>query len=395
MKINLVLSALCALGFGQASLYAMTPYQPTAEQKAAQEAAKAAPKQVAVGEMAPAFNVVDEFSREMSLASLRGRTVILSVFPSINTGVCAIQTRKFNEEATSLGDYIQVVSISRDKPEDFSKFCAAHGIKNMLNFSDKWHEFGDFYALNLPNSKWTGRAAFVIDPNGKVVYAEYVKQLGAQPNYEAVISAAKAAAEGTPRFMLPVLPYSRDALQPVISEKTIDYHYGKHLQAYVNNVNNMVKGTKYEGMALEDIIKESKEGALFNNAAQTHNHRLYFDQFSPLSSVGTGKPTGALLAAIDKEWGSFENFVKSFNTACGKVFGSGWVWLVKDAEGKLSIVSTSNASTPITQGLTPLLAIDVWEHSYYLDYENRRAEHVDKVWGIINWNVVAARFAQK
>ncbi|MBP7954730.1 MAG: superoxide dismutase, partial [Parabacteroides sp.] len=174
------------------------------------------------------------------------------------------------------------------------------------------------------------------------------------------------------KFELVSLPYATDALAPVIGKATIEFHHGKHLLAYVNNLNNLIPGTKFENADLETIVKES-DGAIFNNAGQVLNHNLYFTQFSP---KGGGKPSGALAKAIDDQWGSFEEFQKEFVNGGVTQFGSGWVWLAKDKDGKLFITKESNAGNPVTKGLTPILGFDVWEHSYYLDYQNRRADHL-------------------
>lgn len=190
------------------------------------------------------------------------------------------------------------------------------------------------------------------------------------------------------QFTLPELPYQTDALAPVISQETIDYHYGKHLQAYINNLNNLIAGTPFEDADLETIVKKS-DGALFNNAAQTWNHTFYFNTFSP---DARRVPEGKLLAAIEKEWGSFENFKKEFTAAGNAIFGSGWVWLAKTPTGKLVILKESNAGNPLTKGYTPLLGIDVWEHSYYLDYQNRRADHLEALWTIIDWKTIEPRY---
>ena len=190
------------------------------------------------------------------------------------------------------------------------------------------------------------------------------------------------------KFELPSLPYAQNALEPVISETTIQFHYGKHHQAYVNNLNNLVAGTKYDDMSLEEIVLNS-DGAVFNNAAQVWNHTFYFLAFAP---NGNGKLSSKLADAIDAEWGSFDNFRKEFNAAAVGQFGSGWAWLVKDAACKLSIVKTGNAENPMTQGLTPILTFDVWEHAYYLDYQNRRPDYVNELWKIIDWDVVSKRF---
>jgi Fe-Mn family superoxide dismutase len=184
------------------------------------------------------------------------------------------------------------------------------------------------------------------------------------------------------------LPYAANALESVISKQTIEIHHGKHLQAYVNNLNNLIQGTKFETADLETIVKES-DGAVFNNAGQILNHNLYFTQFSP---KGGGKPSGRLAAAIDATWGSFDNFKKEFEAGGVGLFGSGWVWLAADRDGKLSIVRESNAGNPLTKGLKPLLTFDVWEHAYYLDFQNRRADHLNRLWAIVDWNVVASRF---
>jgi len=190
------------------------------------------------------------------------------------------------------------------------------------------------------------------------------------------------------KFELIQLPYASDALEPVISKQTIEFHHGKHLQTYVNNLNNLIQGTKFENADLETIVKES-DGAVFNNAGQVLNHNLYFTEFSP---KGGGKPGGKLAKAIDKTWGSFENFQKEFETAGIGLFGSGWVWLAADKDGKLSITKESNAGNPITKGLKPILTFDVWEHAYYLDYQNRRADQLKALWKIVDWQVVEKRY---
>lgn len=184
------------------------------------------------------------------------------------------------------------------------------------------------------------------------------------------------------------LPYEANALEPVISQKTIEFHHGKHLQAYVNNLNNLIAGTKYENMSLEDIVKDS-EGGIFNNAGQILNHNMYFQQFSPKPN---GRPDEILLEAIQAEWQTFENFQKEFNAAATSLFGSGWAWLAADKDKKLSILKESNAGNPLTKGLQPILCFDVWEHAYYLDYQNRRADHIAALWNIIDWNVIEERY---
>ena len=192
----------------------------------------------------------------------------------------------------------------------------------------------------------------------------------------------------TERFKIIQLPYATDALEPVISKETIDYHYGKHLQGYVNNLNKLIAGTKFENAPLEIIVTES-DGSLFNNAGQTLNHNLYFTQFSP---EGGGKPVGKLADAINKKWGSFENFQKAFTDAGNGLFGAGWVWLAKDKKGDLFITQEINGSNPIVKGLTPLLGFDVWEHAYYIDYRNNRAGHINALWDIIDWETVNQRY---
>lgn len=190
------------------------------------------------------------------------------------------------------------------------------------------------------------------------------------------------------KFELIQLPYAADALAPVISKQTIELHHGKHLQTYVNNLNNLVPGSKFENASIEEIVAES-DGAIFNNAGQVLNHNLYFTQFSP---NGGGKPSGKLAEAIDQAWGSFENFQKEFITAGTSLFGSGWAWLSKDKEGKLLITKEANGSNPVAKGLVPLLGFDVWEHAYYLDYQNRRPDHLNALWNIVDWNIVGERY---
>ncbi len=187
---------------------------------------------------------------------------------------------------------------------------------------------------------------------------------------------------------LPKLPYSHDALEPYISQKTIEFHYGKHHQTYVNKLNELIKGSAFEKESLEEIIKKS-EGAIFNNAAQVWNHTFYWEGFS---TDGGGKPSGDLLAAIEKKYGSFEQFRDDFSQAAITLFGSGWAWLVKKPDGTLDIVKKSNAENPITDGDKPIMTCDVWEHAYYLDYQNRRPEYIDAFWKIINWDVIEKRF---
>ncbi len=190
-------------------------------------------------------------------------------------------------------------------------------------------------------------------------------------------------------FQLPALPYSKDALNPVISTGTIDFHYGKHHQTYVTNLNNLIKGTPFENMSLEEIILKS-DGAIFNNAAQVWNHTFYFYSFAPVAVNGV--PKGELAAAIERTWGTFEDFKKEFNAAALSLFGSGWAWLVKNQQGELSVLKESNAGNPLTKGYIPIMTFDVWEHAYYLDYQNRRADYLASLWTILDWGVISARY---
>lgn len=189
-------------------------------------------------------------------------------------------------------------------------------------------------------------------------------------------------------FTLPSLPYDIDALEPFISAKTLEFHHGKHHQAYVNNLNNLILGTEFENSDLETIIKKS-EGSIFNNGAQVFNHTFYFEQFSKTPDT---EPSGALKAAIEGAFGSLEAFKEAFTKAAATLFGSGWAWLVKDASGKVSIVQTSNAGCPIRDGLTPLMTCDVWEHAYYLDKQNLRPSYIADFWKVLDWKVVESRF---
>lgn len=189
-------------------------------------------------------------------------------------------------------------------------------------------------------------------------------------------------------FELAALPYAKNALEPYISEKTLEFHYGKHHQAYVNNLNNLIQGTKFETADLETIIKES-DGGIFNNGAQVWNHTFYFMQFA---ADGCDEPKDELKKAIESEFGSVESFKDSFSKAAATLFGSGWAWLVKDAAGKLSIVQTSNAANPMRDGLTPLMTCDVWEHAYYLDKQNARPKYIEDFWKVLDWKVVSERF---
>lgn len=190
------------------------------------------------------------------------------------------------------------------------------------------------------------------------------------------------------KYTKPQLPYAEDALEPVISRRTIEFHYGKHEQAYIDNLNKLIEGTEFAELPLEDVIHDAK-GPLFNNASQAWNHIFYFFSFSP---DGGGEPEGDLRKAIDRDFGSFENFKKEFVNAGTKLFGSGWVWLSRDNSGRLFITQEGNAGNPITDGLTPILTFDVWEHAYYLDYQNRRADALNALWDIIDWPIVEARY---
>ena len=187
---------------------------------------------------------------------------------------------------------------------------------------------------------------------------------------------------------LPALPYANDALAPTISAETIEYHYGKHHQTYVTNLNNLVPGTEFENASLEDIIMKAS-GGIFNNAAQVWNHSFYWNCLSP---NGGGAPSGALADAINSAFGSFDEFKQKLSTSAATNFGSGWTWLVKNSDGGVEIVNTSNAANPMTDGKTPLLTIDVWEHAYYIDYRNARPKYLESIWGIINWDFVARNF---
>lgn len=191
-------------------------------------------------------------------------------------------------------------------------------------------------------------------------------------------------------FELPKLPYALDALEPHISKETLEYHYGKHHQTYVTNLNNLVKGTDLENKSLEELIKTT-EGGIFNNAAQVWNHTFYWNCLAPNAG---GAPTGKIAEAINKAFGSFEEFKKQFNDAAAKNFGSGWTWLVKKADGSLAIVNTSNAATPVSGEDKPLLTVDVWEHAYYIDYRNARPGYLEHFWALVNWEFAAKNFAE-
>lgn len=189
-------------------------------------------------------------------------------------------------------------------------------------------------------------------------------------------------------YTQPSLPYAENALEPYISAETVQYHYGKHEKAYIDNLNRLINGSEYEDMDLEEVIKVAK-GPLFNNASQAWNHIFYFFSFSP---DGGGEPKGKLREAIDRDFGSFEDFKKAFVDAGVGLFGSGWVWLSRDNDGRLFITQGPNAGSPLTEGLTPLLTFDVWEHAYYLDYQNLRQKALEALWNIVDWKVVEERY---
>lgn len=193
------------------------------------------------------------------------------------------------------------------------------------------------------------------------------------------------------KHLLPELGYNADALEPAISRTTIEFHHGKHHQAYVNNLNSLIEGTEYEEKSLEYIICNAN-GSICNNAAQAWNHTFYFEA---LSKDGKRKPSGRLAETIIGEWGSFEGFVSEFSKSASGLFGSGWTWLAEDAMGELHIINEQNAGNPLRNGYRPLLVIDVWEHAYYMDYQNRRADYIKAFWEILDWTVVERRFSGK
>ncbi len=188
---------------------------------------------------------------------------------------------------------------------------------------------------------------------------------------------------------LPPLPYAKNALEPHISAETLEYHYGKHHQAYVNKLNGLIEGTEFADMPLEDIIRKAS-GGTFNNAAQTWNHSFYWQSLSP---DGGGEPSGKLADALGKAFGSVDAFREQFGNSAAGNFGSGWTWLVQRPDGSLAIVNTSNAATPITGDDTPLLTIDVWEHAYYIDYRNARPKYIEAYWNLVNWDFAASNMA--
>ena len=191
------------------------------------------------------------------------------------------------------------------------------------------------------------------------------------------------------KFELMVLPYAAEALEPVISKETIGFHHGKHLAGYVNNLNGLLEGSPLAELPLEEIVLKA-EGGILNNAGQILNHNLYFGQFAAQKT--DNKPVGKLAEAITRDFGSFEAFKEEFQKKGATLFGSGWVWLSADKDGKLVITQETNAANPIQKGLKPLLTFDVWEHAYYLDYQNRRPDHLAAIWSIIDWSIIASRY---
>ena len=189
---------------------------------------------------------------------------------------------------------------------------------------------------------------------------------------------------------MPQLPYTPDGLTPVISANTLSYHYGKHLQAYINNLNTLTAGTEYEQQTVEEIVASAPAGAIFNNAGQVLNHPLYFLQFTPAPQ--RNRPEGPLAEAIVRDFGSFENLQQEMSNQATTLFGSGWAWLYANANGKLGVGKYSNAECPLRENKTPLLCIDVWEHAYYLDYQNRRADYIKALWNIIDWETIERRY---
>lgn len=190
-------------------------------------------------------------------------------------------------------------------------------------------------------------------------------------------------------FELPALPYAKDALEPHMSVETLEYHHGKHHNTYVVKLNGLVPGSEYENKTLEEIIVSAPAGPVFNNAAQIWNHTFFWNSLSP---NGGGEPTGALADAINAKWGSFAEFQAAFDDKAVNNFGSSWTWLVKNADGSLEIVNTSNAATPMTNGQTAIITVDLWEHAYYIDYRNVRPDYLKGFWALANWEFAAANF---
>ncbi len=192
---------------------------------------------------------------------------------------------------------------------------------------------------------------------------------------------------------LPQLPYAIDALAPYLSKETLEYHYGKHHQTYITNLNNLIKDNEYASLSLEEIIKKAPAGGVFNNAAQVWNHTFYWLGFAPNPNGEDRAPSGALADAINAKWGSFDEFKKAFAQSAATNFGSGWTWLVKKADGSLDLANTSNAATPLTTDAKALLTVDVWEHAYYIDYRNSRPNYLEGFWKLVDWEVAAKHFA--
>lgn len=192
------------------------------------------------------------------------------------------------------------------------------------------------------------------------------------------------------KHILPQLPYQGNALEPAISGNTLDFHHNKHHAAYINNLNNLIAGTGFEDMTLEEIIMKA-EGGIFNNAAQAWNHTFYFDSLTPEKGM---KAHGNLLAAIERKWGTLEKFIEEYSAAAISLFGSGWAWLAKDKTGELFIIKEQNAGNPLRNGFTPILTVDIWEHAYYLDYQNRRADYVKSVIALTNWDKAEERYSK-
>lgn len=233
--------------------------------------------------------------------------------------------------------------------------------------------------LFIPYMIWLLFATYL---NGYI----YLHNTSQQSLYAATTPKTTYIMTETPFYSMPALPYPADALEPTMSKQTIDYHYGKHLKGYVDNLNRLISGSPYQGMSLEAVVMRS-DGAIFNNAAQIWNHALYFDSMTPKKS----SIPPHLQSIIERDFGSIEQFQKEFTATATTLFGSGWVWLVEDSNGKLSILSTSNADNAMRHGLNPLLVLDVWEHAYYIDYRNRRADFIKDWWSLVDWQKAANR----
>ncbi len=362
------------------------------------------PTHLSVGDLAPEFRLVDQHRKRHRLSEYRGRGVVLAFYPKDFSGTCTKQMACMRDQLAAFNELdAQVFGVSIDHHDAHRVFAEQQGITFSLlaDFHPKG-AVGSAYGVYREEFGIHERTTFVIDAEGRISHIEAV-DFNNQPNLDNLLAALRGAPpipmhKENPMHMLPELPYAKDALEPHIDERTMGIHHGKHHQGYVNNLNNALDGhDDLAGKSVEDLLSDMDavpddiRSAVRNNGGGHANHSLFWTVMSP---NGGGEPDGAIGAAIDDAFGSFDDFKSQFEKAAMTRFGSGWSWLVVDADGNLVVMSTPNQDSPLMSGHTPILGLDVWEHAYYLNYQNKRAEYAGAFWNLVDWAAVGKRYAK-